>query len=166
MTGTVEAIHIAASKGRPVEPRERIRAIAGKGLDGDRYAAERGEWSGRGGRGRHLTLIEGEAIEAAFAEFGVRLEPGESRRNVTTRGIRLNELVGRRFYVGDVLCEATGLCEPCQYLQRSLGKPVLRPLVHRGGLRADILTDGEIHVGDPIRVADEVDPGSDIGDAI
>ncbi len=154
MAGTVEGIHVATRKATAMESRDRVRAVAGAGLDGDRYAARKGEWSDRGGSGRHLTLIEAEAVESAFHEFGVRLEQGEARRNITTRGIGLNDLVGRRFYVGEVLCQATGLCEPCQYLQRLVGKPVLRPLVHRGGIRAQILTDGEIRVGDVIREVD------------
>jgi MOSC domain-containing protein YiiM len=145
-TGIVEAIHIADAEGGPMRPLGAVRAIAGVGLEGDRYATRRGRYSGDPKVDRDLTLIEAEEIERLAAEHELVLAPGDSRRNVTTRGIRLNALVGRRFRVGDVVCEGTRLCEPCQYLTDLLGKPVLGALVHRAGLRARILTDGEIAV--------------------
>ena len=96
-------------------------------------------------------------IEDLARDHGIRLAPGETRRNVTTRGIRLNDLVGRRFWVGNVLCEGTRLCEPCHYLTELTGKSLLRALVHRGGLRADILRGGRICRGDQLQlVADKV----------
>ena len=134
--------------------RERVTARAGVGLDGDRYAAGTGHWSPDLRTDRELTLIEAEVLEDLATTDGIRLAPGETRRNVTTRGIRLNDLVGRRFRVGAVDCEGTRLCEPCQYLTDQLGKPILRPLVHRAGLRARILTDGEIAIGDEVRALD------------
>ena len=134
--------------------RERVTARAGVGLDGDRYAAGSGPWSPDPRTDRELTLIEAEVLEDLATSDGIRLAPGETRRNVTTRGIRLNGLVGRRFRVGGVDCEGTRLCEPCQYLTDQLGKPILRPLVHRAGLRARILTDGEIAIGDEILALD------------
>jgi MOSC domain-containing protein YiiM len=146
----VEAIHVAPSVGAPMVATERVRAVAGVGLEGDRYARGAGHWSDDGRVDRDLTLIEAEVLEDLAATDGIVLAPGETRRNVTTRGIRLNDLVGRRFLVGDVECEGTRLCEPCQYLTDSVGKPILRPLVHRAGLRAKILTDGEIAVGSEI----------------
>ena len=151
--GRVEAIHIAAAAGAPVTAVDRVRAIAGVGLEGDRYAASGGTWSPDPKVNRDITLIEAEVIEDLAATDGIQLAPGESRRNVTTRGIHLNDLVGRRFRVGNVECEGTRLCEPCQYLTDLVGKPILQPLVHRAGLRARILGDGEIAVGDPIVVA-------------
>jgi MOSC domain-containing protein YiiM len=93
-------------------------------------------------------------IEDLAATDGIVLAPGESRRNVTTRGIRLNALVGRRFRVGDVVCDGTQLCEPCQYLTDLVGKPVLRPLVHRAGLRARIVEGGEVAVGSEVVALD------------
>jgi MOSC domain-containing protein YiiM len=153
-SGHVEAIHIATASGAPVTALERVRAIADVGLDGDRYAVRAGTWSTDPGADRDITLIEAEVLEDLAATDGIVLAPGESRRNVTTRGIRLNELVGRRFRVGDVECEGTRLCEPCQYLTDLVGKPILRPLAHRAGLRAKILTDGEIAVGDEIAARD------------
>lgn len=148
----VEAIHLAGERGARPLAVATVRAVAGSGLDGDRYARGRGTWCRHGarGRGRDLTLIEAEAIERVALDFGLELAPGESRRNVTTRGIRLNELVGRRFSVGAVVCEGVRLCEPCTYLEEVTGKPVRQPLRHRAGLRADIVDDGVISVGDPI----------------
>lgn len=152
--GAVEAIHIAADAGAPVRAVAAIRAIAGVGLEGDRYAYGRGHYQDER-VSRDLTLIEAEAAEALAREHGTELASGESRRNLTTRGIDLNALVGRRFWVGEVLCLGSCLCEPCQYLADLTGKPLLRPLVHRGGLRADIVRGGVICLGDQIRPADE-----------
>ena len=126
---------------------ERVRAIAGVGLEGDRYASKSGTWSPDSRVDRDITLIEAEVIDDLAATDGIHLAPGETRRNVTTRGIRLNDLVGRRFRVGDAVCEGTRLCEPCQHLNDVLGKPILRPLVHSAGLRARILEGGEIAIG-------------------
>jgi MOSC domain-containing protein YiiM len=151
---SVEAIHIATAAAAPVRPVAAIRAIAGVGLEGDRYADGRGHY--RDERvSRDLTLIEAEAVDALAREHGIELAPGETRRNLTTRGVGLNELLGRRFWVGEVLCLGTRLCEPCRHLADVTGKPLLRPLVHRGGLRADIVRGGLIRVGDQVRLADD-----------
>ena len=99
---------------------------------------------------RGITLVEAEVIEDLAATDGILLAPGETRRNVTTRGIRLNDLVGRRFRVGGVECLGTKLAEPCQYLTDMVGKPILRPLAHRAGLRAKILVGGDVVVGSEI----------------
>src|SRR5438270_1437912 len=111
--GRVEGIHVAISEGEPMRATDRIRVLAGIGLEGDRYATGRGHFSGSPGTGRALTLIEAEVLES----LGIALQPGEARRNLTTRGIALNALVGRRFRIGTVLCEAMRLCEPCEYLE-------------------------------------------------
>lgn len=158
--GVVEAIHIAPDAGEPVRPLELVRAIAGVGLEGDRYALGRGHYQDTR-VSRHLTLIEAEAIEELAAEHGIRLSAGESRRNITTRGIRLNDLVDRTFWVGEVLCRGTRLCEPCQYLADLTGRPLLRALVHRGGLRADILRGGFIRRGHVLLSADGAPHSSD-----
>ena len=152
--GVVEAIHLAAAGSEPMRSVESVRAIAGVGLEGDRYATATGTWSTNLKVDRHVTLIEAEEIEALADGRGIQLAPGETRRNVTTRGIRLNDLVGRRFRIGAVECEATRLCEPCQHLTDFLGKPILEPLVHRAGLRARILGDGEIALGDEVVALD------------
>ena len=151
MTGRVESIHVAPAEGVLMVPLASVRALAGIGLEGDRYAAGIGHYSADGGNGRHLTLIESEVL-AELAAAGTTLAPGATRRNVTTSGVRLNELVGRRFTVGVVECIGMRLCEPCAYMQDLVGQPVLNPLVHRAGLRAEILVGGEIAVGDVISV--------------
>ena len=153
--GFVEAIHLARAAGEPTQAVEAVRAVSGVGLEGDRYAAGLGHYDDDR-VSRDLTLVEAEVIESLAREHGIELAAGETRRNLTTRGIALNELVGRRFWVGEVLCEGTRLCEPCQYLTDLTGKPLLRALVHRGGLRADVLHDGVITRGDPVRVDGEV----------
>jgi hypothetical protein len=145
--GAVEAIHVAAAGSAPMRSLERVRAIAGVGLAGDRYSAGSGNWSPDPRVDRQITLIAAEEIDRLADAFDIELAPGDTRRNVTTRGIDLNAHVGRRFRVGGVECEGTRLCEPCQYLTDMVGKPILEPLVHRAGLRARILTDGEIAVG-------------------
>ena len=155
VSGRVEAIHIATTSGAPMIALERVRATARVGLEGDRYAAKTGTWSPDPATDRDITLIEAEVIEDLAATDGIVLAPGETRRNVTTRGIRLNDLVGRRFMVGGIECEGVRLCEPCQTLTDRVAKPILRPLVHRAGLRALILTDGEIAVGDEVVAIDD-----------
>jgi len=150
--GRVELIHLADAKGKPMRFVERARARAGLGLEGDRYGRGQGHFSGTPGTGRALTLIEAEALEHLRESAGIVLEPGQARRNVTTRGIALNALVGRRFRIGGLLCEGMRLCEPCSRLEKLVSKRLLRPLSHRGGLRADVLEDGEIRVGDEVRV--------------
>jgi MOSC domain-containing protein YiiM len=151
MPGEVVSIHIAPkAEAAPVAVAE-VNAVAGKGLEGDRYAEKIGTWSETPGSGREVTLIESEEIEALECEFGVRLGPGESRRNITTRGVGLNELVDREFRVGNVVLRGTRLAEPCAHLQGLIGQEaVLKGLVHRGGLRCDIVSGGKIRVGDPI----------------
>ena len=153
-SGRVEYIHTAPAEGAPLVSHDRIRATAGVGLEGDRYADGGGHWSPKPADDRQITLIEAEAVEGVAAQ-GIYLEPGETRRNVTTRGISLNDLVGRRFRVGDVEFEGVRLCEPCQYISDLTGKPLIKAMVHRAGLRAVILTSGEIAVGDEVVDLDE-----------
>ena len=129
-----------------------VEAVAGVGLTGDRYARREGFWKEDGEESRDVTLIEAEEIERLAAEAGIELGPGDSRRNLTTRGIRLNELVGKEFWIGSVLARATEVCEPCTHLVALTGKPVIKPLTHRGGLRADLLSSGRINLGDAVRV--------------
>ena len=150
--GTVEAIHVAPEAEAPVEPSESVEAVAGRGLRGDRYFEEAGTFSDHEGGGRNLTLVESEAIDAIAREADVHLDPGEHRRNVTTAGVALNHLVGERFRVGEAVCLGIRLCEPCAHLQSLVGEEqVLPALVHRGGLRADVVEGGSIAVGDAIR---------------
>ena len=145
MEGRVEGIFLTTEHGELPTPVDRVRALAGRGLEGNRYF-----WESEAPAGRAITLIAAEAVEALESEHGIALEAAATRRNVLTRGIDLNALVGRRFRVGDVECEGIELCEPCLHLQ-SMTKPgVIDGLVHRGGLNADILNDGHISVGDVV----------------
>jgi MOSC domain-containing protein YiiM len=138
MTGTVEQIAIAAEESALPGTVDQVE-VRQAGIAGDRYA-EKGD----------ITLIEAEALESFTAETGIELSHEESRRQVLTRGIRLNDLVGKRFTVGSVELEGVELCEPCNHLQSLTQQGVLRGLVHRGGLRADIVSGGRIAVGDEV----------------
>lgn len=149
--GAVSAIHIALNAAGPMESVSEIRAVPGQGLEGDRYFRKTGTYSSRPGAGREVTLIEAEAYDAIAQEAGIVLASGASRRNVTTRGVPLNHLVGRQFRVGEVLLEGVRLCEPCGHLESLTQEGVREGLIHRGGLRAGILTEGLIRVGDPIQ---------------
>lgn len=135
--------------------RDSVEAVAGVGLLGDRYARREGFWPDDREESRDVTLIEAEVVESLTAS-GIELAPGASRRNITTRGVRLNDLVGKEFWIGDVLARGTELCEPCTHLVALTGKPLLKPLAHRGGLRADLLSSGRISVGDRVEVKDPV----------
>ena len=148
--GSVVGLFTAPAREAPCEPHDSCPVRAGVGLDGDRYAAGRGTFSHPERLGQALTLIEGESLDALHAR-GIELSMADARRNVVTRGIELNELVGHHFLIGDVRCSASRLAEPCAHLQRLTAPGVLRGLVHRGGIRADVLDDGVLRVGDPIR---------------
>jgi MOSC domain-containing protein YiiM len=145
--GRVEQINIGPERELPA-PVDRVRALAGKGLEGNRYFYDDAP------PGRALTLIAAEAIEAFNDETGIPLTAAESRRNVLTRGIDVNALVGRRFRIGEVECYGVELCEPCAHLESVTHPGVLRGMVHRAGLNADILSDGEIAIGDRVVAAD------------
>jgi MOSC domain-containing protein YiiM len=148
-TGTVEAIFTAPAREAAAVEHAACPARSGRGLEGDRYAIGDGTFSNPERRGQDLTLIAAEALDG-LRDSGVQLSAAEARRNVVTRGIRLEGLIGHRFRIGDVMCYGARLAEPCAHLQRLTRPGVLRGLVHRGGIRADILTDGEIRVGDTV----------------
>jgi len=144
--GEVAAIAISARKGELPGAVERVRVLAGRGLEGEYHLAD-----GATEPGVALTLIAEEALDGLRADTGIELSHAASRRNVLTRGVDLNALVGRRFRIGEVECEGVELCEPCLGLARMNDEfGVLRGLVHRGGLRADVLAGGEIAVGDAV----------------
>ncbi|MBI3637826.1 MAG: MOSC domain-containing protein [Candidatus Rokubacteria bacterium] len=158
--GTVVSIHVAPEAAAPMIVVPEARAVPGRGLEGDRYFFGKGYYSPKPGvGGRQVTLIEMETIEAlldgvlnAEGEIGgIKLTAAESRRNIATRGVPLNHLIGRKFRVGDVLMEGTRLCEPCKYLESLTAPGVMGSLVHRGGLRALIMNEGLIRVGDVVR---------------
>jgi hypothetical protein len=145
--GSVAGLLVASDAEAPVAGVESVQAIAGRGLDGDRYGSERGTFSGPG-RGYQLTLVEAEALD----ELGLPWE--RARRNVVTRGVTLNPLAGRRFRIGEVECIGRRLAEPCAHLEKVSGPGLLRPLVHRAGLRADITRGGTIRLGDTVEPID------------
>lgn len=151
--GVVEVICVAPSAGQAAQLPGAVEALPGLGLRGDRHVVGTGTFPS-GKPGSALTLIEREVCDS----FDPPLRPDEHRRNLVTRGIELNGLVGHQFTIGDVRCRGMRLCEPCTVVDGYARRPVLRALVHRGGLRADILDEGMIRVGDlvqPIRQANE-----------
>jgi hypothetical protein len=145
--GSVAAILTAADAESPLARVDSVDAVAGRGLKGDRYYDGRGTFSGPG-RGYELTLVEAEVLES------VDLSWEDARRNIVTRGIALNALVGQRFKIGAVECIGRRLAEPCAHLEKLTRSGLLRPLVHRGGVRADILEGGTISIGDSVALAD------------
>ena len=151
-SGTVLAIYITSIHGQSTRPIDAVRVVPGMGLEGDRYFGPAGMQGKRSGSGRDLTLIEMEALDALEIEIGLHLDPGEARRNLVTRGVALNDLVGREFKVGAVTLRGVRLCEPCSYLAGMTDARVLPGLIHRAGLRADIVTEGIIAAGDPISI--------------
>ncbi len=148
--GVVVSIHIASLASAPMSSVNEVHAAPGKGLEGDRYFKQVGTYSGKSGPGREVTLIEIEAFEALKRDYEPELEPGDSRRNIVTRGVALNHLVGRKFKVGEATLNGIKLCEPCSHLEKLTHEGVRRGLIHRGGLRAQVLTQGAIRVGDSI----------------
>ena len=153
--GYVLSLHIAPRGGAPMQCVDSVNAIAGLGLDGDRYCNRFGTYSRHPGNGRHVTLIEIEAIEVLRYDHQIALEPGSARRNIVTRGVALNHLVEKDFIVGAVKFRGTRLCEPCTHLDKLSSPGVMRGLIHRGGLRADILSGGTIRVGDKILLVEK-----------
>ena len=149
---TVEAIFLHRETAGPMNPVESARAEAGRGLEGDTYFQTLDEARAKSGPDREITLIEAEAVEAVTREAGLSLTQAESRRNVVTRGVELNPLVGREFQIGEVRLRGIRPCHPCAHLE-ALTKPgVLKALVDRGGLRAEVLEGGTIRVGDAVIV--------------
>ena len=148
--GTVIAIHVAPAGAAPMRSVTNAQVVVGKGLEGDRYYSKLGTYSNQAGSGRDVTLIEIEAIEGLKRDYEIQLDPGQSRRNIVTRGIALNHLVEQEFCIGDVVLRGTRLCEPCAHMEKLTVKGTMRGLIHRGGLRAEIIKGGTIRVGDRI----------------
>jgi MOSC domain-containing protein YiiM len=136
--GVVEGIFFGAVDEGPLEQIEAVQVKTGAGIKGDRYGD------------KDITLFEAEAIEGLKADTGIDLQPSEIRRNVMTRGIALNDLLGHRIRVGEVEAVVTELCHPCSHLQALTQPGVLRGLVNRGGLNADVVAGGAIRVGDRV----------------
>ena len=144
--GKVVSINIPSVSEGPMNSVDQVRAVPGRGLEGDRYFDH-----ARMEPKREMTLVEAEAIEALRSEFKINFALDGTRRNIVTRGVPLNHLVGKEFWIGDVKARGLQLCEPCATLQRLSHPKVLPGLIHRGGLRAQILTEGLIRVGETIR---------------
>lgn len=150
MNGKVLAIYVAPVRAAPMESRESVRAVPGKGLEGDHRFDPTGTLSAKKGFGREATFIEVEAVEAVFRDYQIELGANETRRNILTRGVALNHLIGREFTVGTTRFKGIEMCEPCQHLEKLTRKGVKEALIHRGGLNAQILDEGTVSVGDPI----------------
>ena len=154
--GQLLGIHVCAAGADQMKDVHEIKALAGLGLQGDRYATGQGSYQ-RGVPGKssqQVTLIEIEAIRAAAADYNIDVSPGATRRNLVTESVPLNHLVDRTFSVGPVILRGIELCEPCGHLERLATSGLKKALAHRGGLRAEIVTGGTLRIGDSIRPAD------------
>jgi MOSC domain-containing protein YiiM len=152
--GKLESIFIAQQAKAPMQPVAEVRAVPGSGLEGDRYYLKQGTFF-KPEPDFELTLIEAEALEAMKQEYQIEVDPSESRRNLVTRGVPLNHLVGKEFQIGGVRIRGIRLCEPCSHLQALTGRQVIKGLRHRGGLRAQILSEGFLKPGDTVSFAFE-----------
>jgi MOSC domain-containing protein YiiM len=153
--GSVVSINVAKAGGEPMTSLDQVKAVAGQGLEGDRYLSKQGSFSDNPNTtGRQVTLIESEALEALVRDYKVEIEYKDARRNIVTRGVPLNHLLGKEFRVGEVRLRGVRLNEPCNHLAGLTSEQVKPGLVHRGGLRADILNDGTIRVGDLVELAE------------
>lgn len=152
MSGRLLQIYTAAAAGAKPESADEGTLEAGRGLVGDRYHVNSGTFSAKlaGKPDREVTLIESEAVDRFNRDSGLTLAYGDLRRNLVTRGIRLNELIGHQFEIGECLLEGLRHCEPCSYLAKTVAKQVLPGLVHQAGLRARIVRGGKIRRGDSI----------------
>ena len=148
--GNIISIQVARTGGAPMETIAHALIVNGKGLQGDRYHEGIGTYSNRPGSGRHVTLIESEALEALKRDYGVDIAAAQARRNIVTRAVALNHFVGREFTVGEARLRGMRLCDPCVYLESLSAPGALRGLIHRGGLRAEVVSGGMIRVGDAV----------------
>lgn len=148
--GKIVAICIAPSGEAELVQVDQVAAVPRRGLEGDRYFEGKGSFSKKTDSSREVTFIEKEALDAVARESGIQMELGDSRRNVVTEGVALNHLVEQEFSFGEVTFRGIRLCEPCDHMEKLSGKPGAREaLRHRGGLRAAIVSEGVIRVGDP-----------------
>jgi MOSC domain-containing protein YiiM len=152
MSGLVVGLYIAPDKGAPMRTLVEVRAVPGRGLEGDRYFLGAGTFTGDQRRDSEVTLMALEDLLAMEEETGVKLSPGDVRRNVVTEGAELQALVGREFRLGTVRLHATRISEPCRHLATLTDGRILKGLAHRSGLQAQILTEGVIRLGDAVVV--------------
>jgi MOSC domain-containing protein YiiM len=148
--GKVIGIYISPMRGEPTSSVDQIYVVPGKGIKGDRYFRQTDTGEMHTKSGQEITLIEMEAIEALRQEEGIQVTPGQTRRNIVTSGVSLNDLVGAVFTVGNIQLRGVRLCEPCNYLASRTDPRILPALTHRGGLRAEIITEGVISINDNI----------------
>jgi len=153
--GNLVAIQIGRQAEGRLESVPEVRAIPGQGLEGDRYFRGEGSFSKNPGGGRQVTLVASEMLDLLQSQHGISLQAADTRRNLVTKGVSLNELVGRVFQVGSVRMKGVRLAEPCSHLERLTQPGVIKGLAHRAGLRADILDEGVLRVGDAIVASPE-----------
>ncbi len=149
-TGKIEGLHITPRSFLPMRNLETLELIEGLGIEGDRHSINEAFHSDRPEEGRQITFFEAETLEALKRDHDIALRPEQHRRNVTTRGVPLNHLVGRRFRVGACVVEATRLTTPCRHIEQITGLEIYEVLLHRAGLNAKIVKGGQIHLGDII----------------
>jgi MOSC domain-containing protein YiiM len=149
-TGLVEMLHLAPRSFLPMKSVTRLNLVQGVGIEGDRYACGEGFYSDRPEEGRQVTLLEMETLDALWRDHKVKLDAGDHRRNVSTRGVPLNHLVGQKFRIGGVVLEGTRLSTPCRHIEQITGLEIFNLLLNRSGLHAKILVGGPIHTGDPV----------------
>jgi MOSC domain-containing protein YiiM len=149
--GHLVGIYVARRKGEDLHGIDCVEAVPGRGLSGDRYFLKEGTYSGKDGPDREVTLIEVEALEGLAREYEITLQPCQARRNLLTRGVPLNHLVGCTFTIGPVVLRGVRLCEPCGHLEKLTCKGVQTGLIHRGGLRAQVIAGGVLEIGAAFR---------------
>ena len=152
--GEVHQIGIAPAESGKIELQERVELVAGQGIVGDRYFKHAATTPNSHEPNKEITLIELEAIEALRRDHSIELSPIDARRNIVTQGAPLNHLVNVDFYVGEAQLRGLELCEPCSTLEGMTQKGIIGGLVHRGGLRAQILTGGVVQIGDVVKPID------------
>jgi len=150
MQGQLLGIFITENRSQPMIAHKSAQAVAGRGLEGDRYFLEQGTFSKKIKKSRDITLIEIEAILAVKRDYNIDVQPKDIRRNLLTSGVPLNHFVNRRLFIGSVILEGIDLCEPCGYLSDLLNLPLKEALKHRGGLRCKIISGGLLEIGQPI----------------
>ena len=154
-SGFVRFLHLTPRAFLPMRAMSELTLVPGKGIVGDRYmiGSEEGFYSHKPEEGRLVTLFELETLIALKRDAGIELGPHEHRRNVTTEGVPLNHLVGKRFWLGETLLEATRLSIPCRHIEEITGKAIFDPLINRSGLNCKIIQGGVVKVGDVMRNA-------------
>ena len=162
MSGSVVSIHITRTAGSPMESIQSVNAVAGRGLEGDRYFTGDGTFSDKDAASadapsHEATLVESESVDALNLQLGTNFSAGEMRRNIVTRGVALNHLVGREFQVGGVRLRGIRLCEPCDHLEKLTRKALKSVMLHRCGLRAQIVGSGVLHPGDAIVIPESAE---------